>query len=162
MPRTVPLRKPSVAPKGIGADGRGGDHGVGAGQELVEVLRQVIRRAAARPAAATGLNGRRVILDVEVDGVRCLFVELPPRDRPREVVVLSPREREIARMVSKGYATKTIAAVLEISMWTVGTYLRRIFAKLGVGTRAAMVARLQELDSYPDTGTPGPGIPDFP
>jgi two-component system, NarL family, nitrate/nitrite response regulator NarL len=30
----------------------------------------------------------------------------------------------------------------EISSWTVNTYLRRIFAKLGVTSRAAMVARL--------------------
>ena len=47
-------------------------------------------------------------------------------------------------MVAKGYPNKTIAAVLDISLWTVGTYLRRTFAKLGVGTRAAMVARLIE------------------
>jgi DNA-binding NarL/FixJ family response regulator len=34
--------------------------------------------------------------------------------------------------------------VLEISSWTVCTRLRRIFAKLSVGSRAAMVARLME------------------
>jgi DNA-binding CsgD family transcriptional regulator len=56
--------------------------------------------------------------------------------------MLSPREQEIARMVAEGYPNKTIAAVLDISSWTVGTYLRRIFAKFGVGSRAAMVARM--------------------
>ena len=49
-------------------------------------------------------------------------------------------------MVAKGYANKTIAAVLDISCWTVGTHLRRIFAKLGVGSRAAMVAKLLQED----------------
>lgn len=58
--------------------------------------------------------------------------------------MLSPREQEIARMVAKGYPNKTIAHVLDISTWTVGTHLRRIFAKLSVGSRAAMVARLLE------------------
>jgi len=57
---------------------------------------------------------------------------------------LSPRELEIARMVAKGYPNKTIAAVLDISAWTVCTYLRRMFAKLSVSSRAALVARLLE------------------
>lgn len=35
--------------------------------------------------------------------------------------------------------------MLNISAWTVCTHLRRIFAKLGVGSRAAMVAELLEL-----------------
>jgi DNA-binding CsgD family transcriptional regulator len=60
--------------------------------------------------------------------------------------MLSPREQEIARMVARGYPNKTIARVLDISTWTVGTHLRRMFAKLSVGSRAAMVARLLEDD----------------
>ena len=87
--------------------------------------------------------GHDVILDMEVDGVRCLLVRLPPGPA-RAQTLLSPREQEIARMVAEGYPNKTIAAVLDISSWTVCTHLRRVFAKLGVGSRAAMVARLLE------------------
>jgi DNA-binding CsgD family transcriptional regulator len=58
---------------------------------------------------------------------------------------LSPREQEIVRMVAKGHPNKVIADVLSISAWTVCTHVRRIFAKLGVGSRAAMIARLLEL-----------------
>ena len=47
-------------------------------------------------------------------------------------------------MVARGLPNKAIAAVLEISSWTVGTYLRRMFAKLGVTSRAAMIAKLME------------------
>jgi len=47
-------------------------------------------------------------------------------------------------MVAKGYPNKTIAAVLEISSWTVGTHLRHVFAKLHVSSRAAMVAKMIE------------------
>ena len=85
-----------------------------------------------------------VLLDTEVDGVRCLLVSLKPvaEATQRGKVLLSPREEEIARMVAAGYPNKTIAAVLDISSWTVGTHLRRVFAKLGVGSRAAMVASL--------------------
>ena len=38
-----------------------------------------------------------------------------------------------------------IADVLAISSWTLCTHLRRIFVKPGVGSRAAMVARLLEI-----------------
>ena len=48
-------------------------------------------------------------------------------------------------MVAQGHPNKVIAGVLNISTWTVCTHLRRIFAKLGVGSRAAMVAQLPEL-----------------
>jgi DNA-binding CsgD family transcriptional regulator len=85
-----------------------------------------------------------VILDVRIDGMHCRIVRPAPAAQ-EPAVMLSPREREIARMIAKGYPNKTIAAILEISSWTVGTYLRRVFAKLRVGTRAAMVARLMEL-----------------
>lgn len=55
---------------------------------------------------------------------------------------LSPRESEIARLIASGMSNKSIGAVLDISTWTVAAHIRRIFAKLGVVTRAAMVARL--------------------
>ena len=47
-------------------------------------------------------------------------------------------------MVADGFTNKEIASVLEISSWTVSTHLRRIFGKLDVCTRAAMVARLAQ------------------
>jgi DNA-binding NarL/FixJ family response regulator len=42
----------------------------------------------------------------------------------------------------QNFPNKVIAGVLDISTWTVCTYMRRIFAKLNVTTRAAMVTRL--------------------
>lgn len=84
-----------------------------------------------------------ILLDAEVDGLRYLLVRMPKLSRSR--VQLSPREYEIVRMVAKGHPNKVIADVLNISSWTVCTHLRRIFAKMGVGSRAAMVARLLEI-----------------
>lgn len=58
---------------------------------------------------------------------------------------LSPREKEIVRLVMKGLSTRGISQLLEISPWTVSTHMRRIFLKLGVKSRAEMVAQvLQE------------------
>ncbi|MBV9762159.1 MAG: response regulator transcription factor [Acidobacteriaceae bacterium] len=85
-------------------------------------------------------NGEEVLIDVEVDGSRYLVIRLPkPTQRD---VQLSPREQEIVRLVAQGHPNKIIADVLNISAWTVCTHIRRIFSKLGVGSRAAMIARL--------------------
>jgi len=54
----------------------------------------------------------------------------------------SARELEIIRRVANGDATKAIAAALKVSTWTVSTHLRRIFVKLGVTSRSAMVAQI--------------------
>lgn len=118
--------------------------------DLASLVRQLVLRAdAGRPEEARLIQregaAREVLLDVEVGDVRCVLIRLPPQTQVRaEPARLSPREQEIARMVADGYPNKTIAAVLDISSWTVGTHLRRIFAKLSVSSRAAMVARLLE------------------
>ena len=83
---------------------------------------------------------QEVLFDYEVDGVRCVLAR--SHHGPADNLSLSPREHEVARMIAKGYPNKIIASVLEISVWTVSTHLRRIFAKLGVTSRAAMVTRM--------------------
>jgi len=58
----------------------------------------------------------------------------------RVEINLSPREKEIVRLVTRGASNKEIARILDISPYTVATHLRRVFAKLKVCTRAEMVA----------------------
>ncbi len=53
---------------------------------------------------------------------------------------LSPREREILRLVADGGANHRIARQLRISEATVKTHLTRLYTKLGVSDRAAAVA----------------------
>jgi DNA-binding NarL/FixJ family response regulator len=55
---------------------------------------------------------------------------------------LSERECQIAVLVSRGKGTKQIAGDLHISEHTVRSYMRRIFLKLGVSNRPAMVTQL--------------------
>ena len=92
---------------------------------------------------SSGNPAEEVLVDTEVDGSRYLLVRMRRLGYSR--IQLSPREQEIVRMVAKGHPNKVIADVLNISSWTVCTHLRRIFAKLGVGSRAAMVAQLLEM-----------------
>jgi DNA-binding CsgD family transcriptional regulator len=92
-------------------------------------------------------DAEETLVDIELDGFRYLLIRLPKPTFASTRVSLSPREREIVRMVAQGHPNKVIAGVLNISGWTVCTHLRRIFAKLNVGSRAAMVARLLEMGS---------------
>lgn len=115
---------------------------------LLAAVRALLDLASA--AGPTGPDG--VLLDVVAGGVRCRVTRAPEptahggrtgaggvngAHRP----MLSPREQEIVRMVGAGFTNKEIASVLEISSFTVSTHVRRIFGKLDVSSRAAMVAR---------------------
>jgi DNA-binding CsgD family transcriptional regulator len=98
---------------------------------------------------ADGRGSEQVLFDIDVDGSRYVLIKsAPPVERC--ALSLSPREREIVRMVALGRQNKVIAAVLNISSWTVCTHLRRIFAKLGVTSRAAMVAKVADIEGAID------------
>lgn len=119
-------------------------HAVGA--VTTHLLRALVSEVAQQPGRSrdSDRGGEQILLDMEVDGVRCILTRQVTAGSPQSQIALSPREREIAQMVARGHPNKVIAAVLEISSWTVSTHLRRIFAKLSVPSRAAMVARLVE------------------
>jgi DNA-binding CsgD family transcriptional regulator len=69
----------------------------------------------------------------------------PVLDHNEPWEILSEREMQIAMLVTLGKGTKQIAGQLRISEHTVQSYMRRIFFKLHVSTRTAMVAQLLRL-----------------
>ena len=58
-----------------------------------------------------------------------------------EAAELSGREREVLDLLARGYLYKEIAESLSISLPTVNTYIRRIYEKLHVRSRAQAVAK---------------------
>jgi DNA-binding NarL/FixJ family response regulator len=62
-----------------------------------------------------------------------------------ETVELSPREREVLELLARGFLYKEIAEMLKISVQTVNTYIRRIYEKLHVRSRAQAVAKYANL-----------------
>ena len=57
---------------------------------------------------------------------------------PSVTVHLSRREREIATLVSEGRTSREVAATLVIGVRTVESHLARIYAKLGISSRAEL------------------------
>ena len=88
-------------------------------------------------------SAERVVLDIEFEGDRYVLIRVPRAKQ--KAASLSPREKEIVLMVAQGRQNKVIAAELKISLWTVCTHMRRVFAKIGVTSRASMVAELSDL-----------------
>jgi DNA-binding CsgD family transcriptional regulator len=107
--------------------------------------------------AAGQAGAEQVLMDADLDGQRYLLIRMPAIER--KAAPLSPREVEIVRLVAEGRPNKVIAAVLEISSWTVCTHVRRVFAKLGVTSRAAMIARLAEFGGIMEMTFAPPPLP---
>jgi DNA-binding CsgD family transcriptional regulator len=58
---------------------------------------------------------------------------------------LTEREQQVISRAALGQVNRQIADELHISSHTVSSYLRRIFLKLGVGTRTEMVFKCRKL-----------------
>jgi DNA-binding NarL/FixJ family response regulator len=60
-------------------------------------------------------------------------------------VELSPREAKVLELLTREYLYKKIAKTLTISLPTVNTYIRRIYEKLHVHSRAQAVAKYAHI-----------------
>jgi DNA-binding NarL/FixJ family response regulator len=82
----------------------------------------------------------------------CIIEAVP--EPAREISTTQPmaplarREREVLHLLSTGRPYKQIASELKLSMGTVRTYIRRLYAKLRVNCRTEAVVKYltQQLD----------------
>jgi DNA-binding CsgD family transcriptional regulator len=84
----------------------------------------------------------RIEDDPVFSGARCVAMRVEAPKRPAPIEGLSKREREIARLLIAGYSGVNVAAIAGLSENTVRTYVRRLYAKLGVNNRADLVRKL--------------------
>jgi ATP/maltotriose-dependent transcriptional regulator MalT len=68
-----------------------------------------------------------------------------PRTAPRDQL-LTPRELEVLRLVSEGLTDGEIATRLVLSKHTVHRHMQKVYARLGCSSRAAAVAKANQLD----------------
>jgi DNA-binding CsgD family transcriptional regulator len=106
-----------------------------------DLARERLREAteAFHACAAAALEGQAV------QGLRRLGVRVPglaPAGRQAGAYGLSPRELEVATLVTRGLTNQKIAGELFLSVRTVETHLSRVFAKLGVTSRTGVATKL--------------------
>ena len=63
------------------------------------------------------------------------FASEPPPATDPELEQLTPREREVLRLIARGYAYKEVARDLEISVKTVETHVSSVLRKLQLSSR---------------------------
>ncbi len=71
---------------------------------------------------------------------------------------LSNREQEVLDLLARGYLYKEIAERLNISVPTVNTYVRRMYEKLHVRSRAQAVAKYAHLTAPTNQAFPQSGV----
>ena len=140
----------------------GDDHRRPEGGRLGRAVLAGLRRLLARGAmdvdaikAPLRLRGATILEVVEfgaevaqASGRRYLAVRVAPtngrRGAPSE---LSPRERDVARLLADGYSHVNIAALWGVSTNTGRTLMRRLYRKLGVCNRADLVREILRLSA---------------
>jgi DNA-binding CsgD family transcriptional regulator len=123
-----------------------------AGKSIIAATRRLLEPTAhgTAPARFPVRVGGTVILSVapfarEYPTSRTRFAALHvarAATRPSAHDTLSPREREIARLLADGYSSVNIAALCGVSTNTVRTLMRRVYGKLGVFNRADLVRQV--------------------
>lgn len=100
-------------------------------EDYVQAIRRVAQGDAWLPARLT----------------RRLVTRLAPLPRPPVAKLLTGREREVLRMIARGWSNRRISQELAISETTVRTHVSHILGKLGVHNRVE--AALHSLRSGP-------------
>lgn len=95
-------------------------------EELLEAIQQILS------------GGSPMSSSIARKVVQSFTGSLPPRS---DVNALSPREQSVLDLLTQGYLYKEIADTLNVSVPTVATYIRRIYEKLQVHSRAQAVAK---------------------
>ncbi len=138
-------------------DGRGTElvrdlrrHGVASPAVLMTANEETGFNEAAREAGAQGTVLKTGSADELVHALRRVHAgddSYDPRHPQRAAGrgALSPREREVIRLVAAGSTNQQIAEQLGVGSETVKTLLARTFAKLGVRRRAEAVSTAHEL-----------------
>lgn len=75
----------------------------------------------------------------------------PPRAQP-DAPLLSPREHEVLQLIARGYSYAEIARQQSVSVHTVQTHIKNLYAKLSVHSKGEAVYEAARLGLLPSAG----------
>jgi DNA-binding NarL/FixJ family response regulator len=93
-------------------------------EELISALQKVIRGGRYLPASLAE---------------KIVFAYASPDSQEKPHQALSERELEVLRLIGAGKSLKEIAAMLSLSVKSVGTYRARLLEKMGMQTNADLI-----------------------
>jgi len=73
---------------------------------------------------------------------------------------LTPRERQVLKLVAEGFTNKEIAASLDLAVKTVMTHRMNLMDKLNIRNRSKLIQFAISVGLVPMPGNPGKGEPD--
>lgn len=137
---------------------RGAEAQVRAGrrEEATELLREAAELAGAR---SDRLLGAQITALAERAGLGLAPAERPavaaaPAPAVGESFGLTPRERDVLRLLARGWTNRQIAEELYISPKTASVHVSNILGKLEVGGRGEAAALAHRLRLFPDDAAP--------
>lgn len=87
--------------------------------------------------------------DVAPSRTRSAPAVMPVRAADPSAAVLSAREQQVLELFTKGYTAEECAELMQVSRHTVLTFVRRIYAKLNVTSRAAAIFEARQQGILP-------------
>lgn len=106
-----------------------------------------IRSLAGGGSPINPIIARQILMHFRQDGTR----RAAARERAAaSSSLLSVREKEVLGFITKGLTTKEIAKLLQLSQFTVRTFVRRIYSKLKVTSKAEAIFEARTLGLVAD------------
>lgn len=111
------------------------------------IARQILTRFRLGPTLAGAPNAIALPAQAQAPvGVRMPLLPLVSADQ----AVLSSRELEVLQLITKGFTADEIAGLIQVSTYTVQTYVRRIYSKLKVKSKAEAIYEARHHGLLPD------------
>ena len=121
-----------------------GAHGYLLKDSPAETMADEIRLLHAGGSPVSPMIARLILSRLRADGPQASDQSAPARVPARSGVTMSPRETEVLELFTKGFTYEEIAQRMGVTRHTVQTFVRRIYAKLEVGSKIEAINAARE------------------